>query len=143
MINLTEYLTASGKYPERAKSPELTTTVINNSNILLGKVNSLLQELGVKQRITVSSGFRPSKVNTNTPNAAKGSLHQKGMAIDILDDKSQTLASLIASRPDLLRKYGLWLESPKHTIGKNTNWVHLDSDSIIRKDRPSRIFIPA
>lgn len=142
-ITLDDYITASNKYPERAKSPELTQPVKDNAIILLEKVNALLADLGISGPFKVSSGFRPSSVNSATPNAAKRSMHQTGMAIDILDDKKQKIAKLILSRPDLLKKYGLWLESPEHTIGKWTNWCHLDMDSTIRKDRPVRVFIPA
>lgn len=143
-INYNNYITASGKYPERLKNTELNQKVIDNSKILLKKVNALLLELGLENRVfDISSGFRPSSVNKATAGSAKKSLHMLGMAIDIVDDKKQTLAKLIMSRPDLLKKHGLWLEHPNSTIGKNTNWVHLDMDSTIRKDRPSRVFIPA
>jgi len=121
-ITLNEYITASGRYPDRLNSSELTKSVKTNATTLLEKVNALLLDLGVSGPFSVSSGFRPSAVNGATPNAAKGSLHQSGQAIDM---------------------HGLWLEHPNNTIGKNTNWCHLDMDSTIRKDRPVRVFIPA
>jgi hypothetical protein len=142
-ITLNEYITASGRYPDRLNSSELTKSVKTNATTLLEKVNALLLDLGVSGPFSVSSGFRPSAVNGATPNAAKGSLHQSGQAIDIVDDKKQTLAKLVQSKPELLKKHGLWLEHPNNTIGKNTNWCHLDMDSTIRKDRPVRVFIPA
>jgi hypothetical protein len=64
----------------------------------------------------------------------------QGRAIDLLDNKEQSLAKLVQSRPDLLKKYDLWLENPDFTKGKNTNWVHLDMGT--RNDRPSRQFNP-
>lgn len=142
-ITVDEYITASNRYPERLKSVELTKDVISNISKLLEKVNALLGDLDKAGPFSVSSGFRPSNVNSNTKNAAKRSMHQNGMAIDIMDDKDQTLAKAIQSRPDLLKKHGLWLEHPDYTKGKNTNWCHLDMDSTIRKDRPIRVFIPA
>jgi len=142
MSNLTldDLITASGKYPERANSEELTEEVKKNGAILISKVNALLHDLGVESASS-SSGFRPSEVNSTTANAAKKSLHMICMAIDLEDDKDQTLAFLIASNPQLLKKHGLWLEHPTSTKGKNTNWAHLDM-SPTRSDRPVRIFHP-
>lgn len=141
-MDLNAYLTASGAYPDRATHKELTPELKANASTLLEKVEGLFKDLGLDlNKYNVSSGFRPSNVNSAIKNAAKKSLHQLCKAIDIVDDKLQTLAKLIESRPDLLKKHGLWLESPKATIGKNTNWVHLD-DSTSRTDRPSRVFNP-
>lgn len=138
MLNLYNYLTASKKYPERANHPEVTSTVTSNATRLLEKVNALLIELGVNpEEKDVSSGFRPSTVNAAIKGAAKKSLHMLGLAIDIRDTDG-SLGKLIASRPDLLRKYGLFIEDIKYTKG----WVHLDI-SPTRSDRPSRSFIPA
>lgn len=134
-ITLEMYLMGREKtYPK-----ELTQEIINNINCLLDKVNLLLFELGVKEA-KVSSGWRPAAINSATPNAAKRSLHMTGKAIDILDNKEQSLANLIVSKPELLKNYELWIEDPAHTKGKNTNWVHLDIGA--RKDRPLRMFKP-
>lgn len=140
MLDLNSYLTASGSYPERATSKELTPDLIKNANRLLNLVNSLLAELGIGS-VRVSSGFRPSGVNAQIVNAAKASLHQQCLAVDILDSKDQTLGKRIASRPDLLKKYNLFIEDLGSTKGQNTNWVHLDC-SPTRPDRPSRMFKP-
>jgi hypothetical protein len=140
MITLHDLLTSSGKYPNRALDPEATDDVVENGAILVSKVNALLKDLG-SNASEISSGFRPSSVNSKTPNAAKKSLHMKGMAVDLADDKDQTLAKLIASKPELLKKHGLWLEHPDNTKGKATNWCHLDM-SKTRTDRPVRIFKP-
>lgn len=140
MISLYNLLTSSGKYTDRALHPELTELMIEEGADLVRKVNALLTELE-SDASEVSSGFRPASVNANTPNAAKTSLHMKCEAVDLVDDNNQSLAKLIASKPKLLQKYGLWLEHPESTKGKNTNWVHLDKSST-RKDRPIRIFKP-
>lgn len=118
---------------------EFTEDINNNAIKLLGLVNQLLNDLGI-ETADVTSGWRPPQINNKTTNAAKKSFHMLGMAVDVLDDKNQNLAKLIASRPDLLKKYGLWLESPQSTKGQNTNWIHLDYG--IRTDRPSRVFLP-
>ena len=119
-ISFFDYITASGRYPERMKSPELTPEVITNATKLLEKINAFLKELGIG-KVTVSSGFRPSAVNAAIPNAAKASLHTQGLAIDI-SDPDQKLDALIDSRDDLKKKYGIWQEDPSAT----PNWTHLD-----------------
>ena len=139
LLSLDNVVTASGKYPDRAKSLELTDEVKSNINDLITRVNALLTELDIKQ-VSVSSGFRPTSVNAGIANAAKKSLHTQGKAVDLLDDKEQKLANLIVESPNLLKKHGLWIEDPAATKGQNTNWVHLDCG--IRKDRPSRMFKP-
>lgn len=133
VIKLEDYITASGKYKDRLDSPELTEEVKDNAVILLNKVNQLLDELKIKN-VEVSSGFRPSAVNAKTKGAAKKSLHMTGCAIDILDIDNK-LGKLILSQPNLLHKYGLWLED----IAATPTWVHLDM-STKRKDRELRIF---
>lgn len=118
---------------------ELTPEILLNINILLEKVNALLWDLKITEA-KVSSGWRPAAVNANVANAAKKSHHMTGKAVDVLDDKNQSLANKIIMQPELLKKYELWLEDPVHTKGKNTNWVHLDIG--VRTDRPLRIFKP-
>lgn len=139
-ITYESYVTASGKYPERLKSKELTDDVKDNITRLLDAVNSFIVELQLLSSIDVSSGFRPSEVNAATKGAAKKSYHTLGLAVDISDDKKQSIANLCKMHPHLLKKHGLWLENPANTIGKNTNWCHLDLGN--RSDRPSRIFNP-
>jgi uncharacterized protein YcbK (DUF882 family) len=139
MIQLNDLLTSSGSYPDRAKSKELTKEVLDNAKTLLEKVNSLLKDLGITN-VKLSSGFRPSSVNASIANAAKKSAHMICKALDIIDDKDQTIGKLVSSKPELLRKYGLFIEDLGSTKGKNTNWVHLDI--VDRKDRPSRSFKP-
>lgn len=140
MANITmhDYLTASGRYKERLNNKELTDEARKQATMLLHVVNCLLNELGVGD-VRVSSGWRPEAAN-KAANGAKKSLHMTGLAIDLEDDEDQSLASLIENSPELLEKYGLWLESPEATKGKNTNWVHLDKGT--RKARKIRIFMP-
>lgn len=133
VIKLEDYITANGKYKDRLDSPELTEEVKDNAVILLNKVNQLLDELKIKSAI-VSSGFRPSAVNAQTKGAAKKSLHMTGCAVDIADANNE-LGKLILTRPDLLKKYGLWMED----IAATPTWCHLDM-STKRKDRELRVF---
>lgn len=134
MLTLNDLLTSSGRYPDRANSPELTDRMKNQGAHLLDAVNDLMFALGVKL-YTVSSGFRPTSINSQIKNASKQSLHMKCEAVDLLD-RDGSLAKLIATRPDLLITYQLWLEDPAATKG----WTHLDIGT--RKDRPIRIFKP-
>lgn len=134
MISLKDYLTASGKYPERENHPELTPQILDNAKKLLAKVNNLLTELGIAQ-VFVSSGFRPSEVNKGIPNAAKKSLHMTCQAIDI-QDPDGSLDELLDEGDELLKRYGLWQESPDATKG----WSHLDMKD--RGTRKKNQFIP-
>lgn len=140
-LTLDMYFTDFSTKEDRRKvyASELTQDIINNATKLVAIVNNFLNELGI-EKVEVTSGWRAPTLNNKTKNAAKNSYHQNGMAVDLLDNKEQDLANLIASNPDLLRKYNLFLESPQATQGKNTNWTHLDIG--IRADRPSRIFLP-
>ena len=135
-----DVLTASGKYPERKTNKEVTVQVLANIDQLLRAVNGLMGDLGVTKSLVVTSGFRPTKVNANIANAAKKSLHQIGLAVDLLDDNDQSLAKRIMANPELLTKWDLWLEHPDHTRGKHTNWVHLDLGT--RSPRMVRVFKP-
>lgn len=118
---------------------ELTEEVILNVTILLEKVNALLWELKITEA-KVSSGWRPAAINANVANSAKKSHHMTGKAIDLIDDKNQSIASKILTNPTLLKKYELWLEDPACTKGVHSNWVHLDIGT--RTERPLRMFKP-
>ncbi len=135
MITLKDWVTASGKYPEREKSEDLTDEVKKNAEAFLAVLNDFLEELTPGVEYKVSSGFRPSSVNSKIPNAAKKSLHMTGLAID-LEDPDDELDKLIQSKPELLDKYGLWLEHPDST----PKWTHLDKGT--RTQRKIRIFHP-
>jgi hypothetical protein len=139
LIDINGYLTASNRFPERALDKALNMELLKNANILLKAVNGLLNELGITT-VVVTSGYRPVAVNAKVANASTTSAHTLCMAVDILDDKEQSLANKCKASAQLLRKYGLWLENPDFTKGKNTNWCHLDTKQ--RKDRPSRMFNP-
>ena len=134
MITYEQYITASGKYPERLTHPELTEELKTNAIQLLSKVNAFLIELGLTN-VSVSSGFRPTEVNAATKGSAKASLHCQCRAID-LGDVDGKIDALITSRDDLKKKYMLWQESPMNTKG----WAHLDNkDRGVRKENT---FIP-
>jgi len=109
-----------------------------NALDLIKRVNGLLNDLEIRQ-ITVSSGWRPPEINKSIGGSVKSN-HVIGKAVDIVDDKEQSIAKRILENPDLLKKHGLWLEDPDYTKGKRTNWVHLDTKS--RSKRSVNKFIP-
>lgn len=139
ILTVEMVLTSSGRYPARATHAECTQEVRDSAKELCRRVNLLLNDLGI-DKVDVTSGFRTTTSNAQVANAAKKSLHMRAMACDLLDDKEQNLAAKVKAKPELLKKYDLWLENPDFTKGKNTNWVHLDMGS--RSDRPSRMFNP-
>lgn len=141
-LDLDAYLTSSGKYPDRKNSPSCTNEVKTNALDLISRVNALLIDLGYVDDVDVSSGFRTPEANAHTPNSAKKSAHMSGKGIDLTDNKNQTLAKLIYGDGSgaLLRKHRLMMEKMSNTVGKYTNWVHLDT--VERIDRPDRSFMP-
>lgn len=136
-----QYITPTQYFMGRDKRfpKELTEEIQANVIILLEKVNAILYDLKTVE-VEITSGWRPSAINSQISNASKKSHHMTGCAVDIKDDDKQTLASKILTQPDLLAKYSLWLEDPSYTKGKNTNWVHLDIGT--RADRDLRMFKP-
>lgn len=133
-LTLEDWITSSDQYPERSRSPELTQEVKASASVLLTKVNRLLDQVGIKNT-KVSSGFRPSTINSKIPNAAKRSAHMTGLALD-LNDPDGLLKKLIVHESGLLRSLGLFVENPAST----PYWIHIDYVS--RADRESRIFQP-
>lgn len=131
MITLDQWITSSGRYPERAKSYELTASVIKNAKVLLQRVNAALNYLGVENP-SVSSGFRTRSVNQSLPNSAKMSAHMSGEAIDILDPSGDLDGRLTRA---VLEKFDLYREDSEYTVG----WTHLQS----RKTASGkRVFVP-
>ena len=63
------------------------------------------------------------------------SSHCRGDAIDIAD-VGHKIANQILAKPELLKKYGLWIED----TGSTPTWTHLDQH--VRTDRPLRMFKP-
>lgn len=118
---------------------EFNKDIFQKASELLEKVNAMLDELGIKSA-KVSSGWRPPSINSATAKAATKSAHMTGEAVDLFDDKDQSLCKLILSKPELLKKYGLWMEDMGSTKGKFSNWCHLDTRK--RSDRPVQVFKP-
>lgn len=137
LITLEKYLMGR----DSQFSDQYTDEIKTNAEKFLIKLNAFLYELGIINTVSISSGWRPAAINAALPNSAKRSLHMQGLACDIKDNEYQDLGKLVSSRPDLLKKYDLFVEDLGSTMGKNTNWCHIDM-SPTRSDRPSRSFKP-
>lgn len=97
---------------------------------LLGKVNAILELLGVSD-VVITGGWGPPSLHLHAPHSG----HINGQAVD-LRDRDASLWHKIAGRPDYLKERELWLEAwdPKSP--------HVHIDSLMRADRPTRVFHP-
>lgn len=87
---------------------------------LLYRVNRLLAAYG-NGPVSITSGYRPGHYNTRAGGAAK-SAHLTGEAVD-LADSSGDLKKWIASNPNVLVEYNLYMEAPAAT----PTWCHLQT----------------
>lgn len=116
-ITIDEYFMGRReKYPD-----EYNFEIEAHAKDLLWRVNGLLQVLGIKEKILVTSGWRPSAVNKKVGGATR-SAHLVGMAIDI-SDRDKRIAEAILKNVTQLWVWGLWCENPEQT----KTWVHLQS----------------
>ena len=130
-------------------SEYLTDDIVNNAKNTLERINKLLdyaEQDGVIPAINpltkthCASGWRPPAVNDATSNAAKRSKHLTGEACDIADHKDRRLARWCLQNIDKLVELDLYMEDPQWTVGKWTNWVHLQTKPPGSK---RRVFIPS
>lgn len=133
VVSFEDYITASGSYPERMDSKELTEEKVNNAYKLLDKINPFLIELAITE-VKVSSGFRTLAANKKAGGASK-SLHMECLAVDVVDEKGE-LKILILENLDLAKKYNLYVEDFRWSVG----WVHLQCKAPTSK---RRIFVPS
>lgn len=138
-ITVDDIITSSGLYPERAKSPELTTELKSNAAKLCDAVNGLLTELKWNKPVSISSGFRPSAVNANVKGASKRSSHMECQAIDLVDNGE--LCLLFFKNQDVAKKHNLYMEDPRWTLrgkfGSLKGWSHWQI-----RPTSKQIFIP-
>ena len=137
MLTLDDYLTSSGKYPERAKHPDCTDEIKSKGLDLTTKINACLYDLGIKNA-KYSSGYRPESVNKKTKNAAGKSNHIDADAGDI---EGQIIGKMLHAdyiknkEKSLLVKHGLYLEHPDYT----PTWTHMQDEA---PKSGKRVFIP-
>lgn len=144
MISLADYFMGrDAKY-----ASELTPEIRFNAETLVGKVNNLLASAEIdgvmpgRDRATgtaVASGWRPQAVNERTANAASGSKHLTGLAVDLQDTGDRRLAKWCLANEDALKAFGLWMERPQWTGGVDP-WVHLQS---VPPGSGKRCFVPS
>lgn len=127
---------------------ELTPEIRHNAETLVGKVNNLIVSAeidgvmpGIDQvtKTAVASGWRPHFVNDRTLNAAFGSKHLIGRAVDLQDSTDRRLAKWCLRNLDALKTFDLWMERPQWTGGADP-WVHLQS---VPPGSGKRCFIPS
>lgn len=133
LITYHDYITASGKYPDRLNSGELTEELKANAEKLLSVVNPFLHDLGIES-VTVTSGFRPQAVNSKTTGAGAKSTHLRCLGIDLADSKG-SLMNLVLENMDKLKQYSLYAEDFRYT----PVWLHLQC---VPPSSKKRIFVP-
>ena len=105
---------------------------------LLTKVNQI--RLAYGKPLIISSGYRPSAINSTVKGASKKSAHMSCQAVDFRD-LDGSFGKWCLDNLELLKSNGLWMEDPRWTFRKNGNvysgWVHIQS----RKAR-NNPFIP-
>lgn len=120
MITSDDYLSFWQVHYGYVKVPddELTGEIWDEAQVLVGKINDLLDRFGEERSLT--SGWRPVEVNKLIPGAALRSKHQKGQAADI-EDHDGSLDQFCLDNPDIMEELELWQEDPGHTKG----WCHI------------------
>lgn len=118
----------------------LTEEIRQNAIETVARSNRLLSLGGFEHLDTISSGWRPEGINAGVANAAKGSRHIYGQAIDIRD-LDRMFARWCCDNTDALADVGLWMEHPDWTYSRFGNhWVHLQ---VVPPRSGRRIFIPS
>lgn len=139
MITIAQYYMGR----DRAYANELTDEKRNNAAKTVSRINLLIamfQAAGIElqerpdTKSPVSSGWRPNKVNANTPNAATKSKHMTCEAIDLYDPDGEIDEWSLAN-PETLADVGLWQEHPAATKG----WAHFQ---IVPPKSGNRVFYP-
>jgi hypothetical protein len=136
-LTIDDYLTSSGKYPERASHPDCTDEIKLKGADLNSKINACLNDLGIKNA-KYSSGWRPEDVNKKVRNAAGKSNHVYADAGDL---EGQQIGKMLQAdyekkkENSLLVKHGLYLEHPNYT----KSWTHLQDEA---PKSGKRVFIP-
>lgn len=132
-ITTQDILTSQGKYPARAYHDECTEEVQKNAKETARRVSDLLKDFF---KVWISSGFRTSSSNANTPGAAKKSNHMRALALDLMTLGFYLKQDYeINKNKSLLVKHDLYLEDPDYT----KTWTHLQS---VPPRSGKRVFIP-
>lgn len=114
MISMNDFL--MGRDVRFPLSDELKANALD----MLGRLASLEDVWG--DPLVLTSGYRPSQINQQTPGAAPKSLHETCQAVD-LHDPEWDLYDFLATNTSLLKQFGLYMESKSSAL----NHVHLQS----------------
>jgi hypothetical protein len=98
---------------------EYTKEIADNLELLRGKVQEFLKEYS--GHISISSGWRPAKLNDSVGGATK-SLHITGHAVDIIDT-SMSVWNYVLDNLELAKSMGLYFEDKRAT----PSWVHIQT----------------
>lgn len=104
MITLDQYLMG-----REVRFP-ITDEYKDNALILLDKISELEHIFG--ETLTMTSGYRPSQINRQTPGASLTSTHETCEGID-LRDISGELGQFLITNVNILKALDLYMESPK------------------------------
>jgi len=129
MISKEEILMGRDKKYAEAYTSEISDN-IDKLLVIMNKVRAVYAK-----PMTVASGWRPPEVNDSTQNAAAGSNHLKGLAVDIKDADGKVMRWVLANM-DLMQKLGIYLEDFRWT----PTWVHFQ---IVPPGSGKRIYIPS
>lgn len=126
----------------RDKLAPLTPEMEENLEKLIIAISKIRAAYG--RSLSVSSGYRPSSINSQTIGAAKASAHMMCQAVDIVD-KDGSFAKWCLNNLTILEEAGMFMEDPRYTYIINdkseriSGWTHLD----IRGPKSGkRVFIP-
>ena len=116
------------QYPQ-----DYTQQISDNLDKLLAVMNQVRIAYGIPMR--VNSGWRPPSINEATSNAAKGSNHLWGLAVDIADVDGAVWKWVLLNLP-LMQKLGIYFEDKRWT----PTWVHCQC---VPPGSKRRIYVPS
>jgi hypothetical protein len=114
---------------------DLTEEIRANAQVVVDRVNQLLERTNAGSLHSVRSGWRPRTLNARTPGSSTTSKHLSGEAVDIADDDRFLADWCSANQVDLVVSE-LWCEDFRWT----PTWVHFQ---IVPPKSGKRIYIPS
>lgn len=110
---------------DKTHAAELSDDIRANAQRTVDIVNPLLEAFFLANPTAahrfVQSGWRPASINAAAGGATR-SCHLTGEAVD-LSDKDRELARWLIQHPEILERFGLWMERPEST----PSWAHLQT----------------